>query len=91
MFLVAKLIITLTDVLFALLCIRALCTWLFGFNWPWVYKVYDICVKLTEFIVAPCRKITDRFSGGMFDWSVLLAFLVLILIRDVLVRIVLMI
>ena len=91
MWIIAKLIITITDLLFALLCIRALCTWLFGFGWPWVEKVYEISVKCTDFLVEPCRRLTDRFSGGMFDWSVLLACLVLILVRDILLKIVMII
>lgn len=91
MFIAARLVILITNLLFALLCVRALCTWLFGFNRPWIYKVYDISVKLTDFLVAPCRKLTDRFSGGMFDWSVLLACLVLILVRDVLLKVIMMI
>ncbi len=91
MIIAAKLVILVTNILFALLVVRAVCTWLFQFNSPLVEKAYEISCALTEFLVKPCRKLTDRFSGGMFDWSVLLACLVLILARDVLLRIITMI
>ena len=70
-----------------ILVIRALTSWLVGSGSPMVQKVRAVCTSVTEFLVAPCRKITDRFSNGMFDWSVLLAFLVVILVRDISQRI----
>ncbi len=90
MILLGKAIIIVSNVLFGLLVVRALCSWLMGGSRPWVQTVYRISAGLTEFLVAPCRKITSKFNGGMFDWSLLLACLVIMLARDILLRIVMM-
>ncbi len=90
MILLGKAIIIVSNVLFGLLVVRALCSWLMGGGRPWVQTVYRISAGLTEFLVAPCRKITSKFSGSMFDWSLLLACLVIMLARDILLRIVMM-
>lgn len=88
MILLGKAIIIASNVLFGLLVVRALCTWLMGSGKSWVNTIYRISVGLTEFLVAPCRRITSKFRGGMFDWSLLLACLVIILARDILLRVV---
>ncbi len=71
------------------LVIRALTSWFVGGGSPTIQKVRVICTNLTEFLVAPCRKFVSRFNNGMFDWSVLLAFLVVVLARDIAQRIIL--
>ena len=85
MVLLGKAIIIVSNILFGLLVVRALCSWLMGSG-----TIYRISAGLTEFLVAPCRKITSKFSGGMFDWSLLLACLVIMLARDILLRVVMM-
>ena len=50
------------------------------------YGIYRFLITLTEPVVAPCRKITSRFNTGMFDFSVLLAFFIVMIVRDILVR-----
>ena len=74
------------DLFIAILCIRALCSWLYGFGSQTIYKIGSIATRLTEFIVAPCRRLISRYNTGMFDWSVLLAFLVVVLVRDIALR-----
>ena len=73
-----------------LLVVRALSSWFLQTGSPIVNKASSICTACMEFLVAPCRRLISRFqSGGMFDWSVLLAFLVVILVRDIVQRILL--
>ena len=75
------------EVIMLLLCGRAICSW-FARPGGTAYKVYQVFVMLTEPIVAPCRMITSRFRTGSFDFSVLIAFFLVIIIRDILFRII---
>lgn len=75
------------DLFIAVLCVRALCSWLYGFGNQTIFKIGNIATRLTEFLVAPCRRLISRFNTGMFDWSVLLAFLVVVLVRDIAIKI----
>ena len=68
-----------------LLLARALCSW-FVRGQGGAYKLYQLLAMVTEPIVAPCRKITSRFPTGMFDFSVFLALLLVMVARDILVR-----
>lgn len=47
-------------------------------------KLYMLLVQLTEPIVGPCRKLLSRFNTGMFDFSVLVAMLAVMLVRNLL-------
>ena len=71
-----------------LLIARAVCSW-FVRGGGTGYKIYQILSMLTEPVVAPCRMLTRRFRTGIFDISVLLAFLLVMVARDVLVRLLL--
>ena len=77
-----------SQILIYLLIARAVCSW-FVRGGGTGYKIYMVLCRITEPIVAPCRKITRRFNTGMIDISVLLAFLVIMVVRDLLVRILL--
>ena len=77
----------IAQILIYLLVARAVCSW-FVRGGGTGYKIYLILTRLTEPVVAPCRKITQRFRTGMFDISILLAFLFIMIIRDVLVRLI---
>ena len=90
MVLLGKAIIIVSNILFGRLVVRALCSWLMGSGRSWVQTIYRISAGLTEFLVAPCRKITSKFNGGMFDWSLLLACLVIMLARDILLKLIMM-
>ena len=71
------------DLFLALLCIRALSSWLLGMNNGVINWISNISIRLTEFLVGPCRKLISKYNNGMIDWSVLLAFLVVVLFRDI--------
>ncbi len=51
-------------------------------------KIYKILVDLTEPVVGPCRKFLSKFNTGMFDFSVLLAMLLIEGVVSILVRLV---
>ena len=77
------------EVITLLLIARAICSW-FARSGNGAYKIYLMLVRLTEPIVAPCRKVTERFQRGMFDFSVLLAFFLVMIVRDLLIRLLLL-
>ena len=84
--LLASAINAFAEVILLLLCGRAICSW-FARQGGMAYRIYQVFVMLTEPIVAPCRKITSRFQTGMFDFSVLLAFFLVIAARSILLNI----
>ena len=70
---------------------RAVLSWFVRGRYGTAYKIYMLLTRLTEPVVAPCRKITRRFNTGMFDISVMLAFLLVMVVRDLLIRLLLFI
>ena len=84
--LLISIINAVAQVMIYLLIARALCSW-FVRGGGTGYKIYMVLVRLTEPVVAPCRRITRRFSTGMFDISVMLAFFLVMIVRYVLVGI----
>ena len=78
------------QIILLLLVARAICSW-FIRPGSQAYRFYQLILMLTEPVVAPCRMITSKFNTGMLDLSVLLAFFLVIIVRDILVRVLLMI
>lgn len=71
---------------------RAVLSW-FGQNpYSGIGKVYQFMVKVTEPIIAPARMILQRFNlnTGMLDLSVILAFFMVRIVSQLLIRILLM-
>ena len=89
-FLVIHAIRIISQIIIYLLIGRAVCSWFVRNRYGTGYKIYMILTRLTEPVVAPCRKITQRFNTGMFDISVMLAFLLVMVVRDLLIRALLM-
>lgn len=50
-------------------------------------KVYLFTIKLTEPIAGPIRNAMSRVNTGMFDFSLLITFLIIEIVREVLIRI----
>lgn len=49
-------------------------------------KIYGVLVQLTEPLVGPCRRLISRYNTGMFDFSLWIAMLVVMLVRNLLLR-----
>ena len=80
-------IIYFGDVLSTALFVRALMSWFVRGGSGVLGKVYRILYRITEPIVAPCRKLMNRyFNTGMFDFSVFVAMILIELVTRVLVR-----
>jgi YggT family protein len=74
------------DLLTFLLLARAVLSWFVNpysrSGYGALYKINAILIQLTEPMVAPCRRILRNFNTGMFDFSILAAMLLLMLIRN---------
>ena len=75
-------------ILILLLCGRAILSWFARDPYSPVGKLYSICIQLTEPIVAPCRRLLSRFNTGVIDFSVLLAFFLVEICENILIRII---
>ena len=87
MVVVIRVVHIMCNIVYLLLLARCICSWMYGMNSPVVAKAAQISTDLTEWLVAPCRKMISKWNSGMFDWSVFLAFIVLEIIERALLRI----
>lgn len=78
------------QVLTVALIARAVLSWFAGNAYSPVGRIYHFFVTLTEPLVGPCRRLLYRFdiNTGMFDLSVLMAFFLVEIVANLLVRLV---
>ena len=74
-----------------MLLARALLSWFVRDQYSTLGKIYIAIIRFTEPIVAPCRRALSRLNTGMFDFSVLLAMLLISAVSNILIRIIYMI
>lgn len=79
------------NLLIMILMLRALFSWFAMNPYSSLGKAYQVMVRLSEPIVAPCRRLLSRWNTGMFDFSVLLAFLLIEIVERVLIRIIVLV
>lgn len=81
------------QVLTMLLVLRAILSWFAQNPYSSLGRIYGILLRLTEPIVNPCRNLLRRLNinTGMLDLSVLVAFFLIEIVSNVLVRIVLLV
>lgn len=79
------------EVLELMLLARALLSWFVRDQYSTLGKIYIAIIRFTEPIVAPCRRALSRLNTGMFDFSVLLALLLISAVSNILIRIIYMI
>ncbi len=70
-------VIIFKELLLLLFIVRVVLSWLIslGFRHRIAIQIYELVGKFIEPIVYPCRKLLSRFNTGMFDFSLVLAFL----------------
>lgn len=75
------------------LVIRALLSWFARDPYSPLGKAYAVMVRITEPIVDPCRRLLARLNinTGMLDFSVLVAFFLIEIVANILMRLVLLI
>ncbi len=68
---------------------RAIMSWFVNSGNQTVYRAYVLLCGLTEIVVAPCRLLLGKLNinTGMFDFSVLLALILVQTLGNILIRI----
>lgn len=87
-FFIIRVLILFFRVLELSLVARALLSWFVRDYSSPVARIYQVFVTITEPIVEPCRKLMSRFNTGMFDFSLIVAFLLIGIVQEILIRIV---
>lgn len=86
-FILIKAVSWFADVLIYLLLGRAIMSWFVRDPGSPLFGIYQLLIRVTEPILSPCRKLLARFNTGMFDFSILVAFLLISLARNVIINI----
>jgi len=73
------------EILTILIIARAIMSWFVKDPSSSLFNIYQTVIRLTEPIVAPCRRLLSRFNTGMMDFSILVAFLLISVARNVIV------
>ena len=82
-------ILIFSDLFVWALIIRAVFSWFVRDQYSTLGKIYIALIRFTEPVVAPCRKALSRLNTGMFDFSVLLAMILVQAVARLLVNIIL--
>ena len=92
MYTLIRIVVYFGDVLSTALLVRALLSWFVRTgNRGLLGQIYGILYKITEPIVAPCRRLMNRyFNTGMFDFSIFVAMILINLVTRVAVRLLLL-
>jgi len=77
------------ELLTTLMIARVIFSWIQPNPYGLLGKIHAFCIRLTEPIVAPCRQFLSRFNTGMLDFSVMMAFLLVQMAANILIRIIL--
>ena len=72
-YILCRAILIFSDLFVWALIIRAVFSWFVRDQYSTSGKIYMALIRFTEPVVAPCRKALSRLNTGMFDFSVLLA------------------
>lgn len=86
----AQAISLFAEILTFIMIVRVLLSWIQPNPYGVLGKINWFSIRLTEPVVAPCRALLSRFNTGMFDFSILLAFFLVQIVANVLIRIILM-
>jgi len=76
------------EVITAAMIIQVILSWFIRDRYSPLGKLYMFLGIITEPIVAPCRKLLSRVNTGMFDFSFVLALILLQVITNLLIRLV---
>lgn len=86
-FILIKAVNWFAEILIFMLLGRAIMSWFVRDTNSSLFNAYQLLIRVTEPIVAPCRKFMSRFNTGMMDFSVLVAFVLISLARNVIIGI----
>ncbi len=87
-YILCRAILIFSDIFVWALLLRAVLSWFARDQYSTVGKIYVALIRFTEPVVAPCRKALSRLNTGMFDFSVLLAMILVQAVARLLVNII---
>ncbi len=87
-YVLCRAILIFSDIFVWALIARAILSWFARDQYSNLGKVYIALIRFTEPVVAPCRKALSRLNTGMFDFSVLLAMILVQAVARLLVNII---
>lgn len=70
---------------------RAIFSWFARDPYSPVGRIYRFTIALTEPIVRPCRNFMSRFNTGMFDFSIVIAMILVEIVTNLIVKLLLII
>ena len=79
------------ELLLLLLVARAVFSWFSIRPYSTASKIYMALCSITEPLVSPCRNLLARFNTGMFDFSVVMAFFLVSIVRKLIIMLLLII
>ncbi len=89
-YILARAVYWFCEVIIYLLLARCILSWFVRDPYTTMGKIYGFTIKLTEPVAAPCRALLSRVNTGMFDFSLLLAVLLMELVESLLMRLLVM-
>lgn len=86
--LLAYTVVRLGDIITAAICIKALMSWFMAMSYnsvgPGIARIYELLTRITDPFVVPCRNFMQRFfNTGMFDFSSMVAIILIELVTRV--------
>ena len=88
-YVIAQAIYWFAELLTFLMILRCIFSWIRPNPYGILGKINEFSIRLTEPLVASCRQLLSRFNTGMFDFSVMLAFFLVQIAANLMIRIVL--
>lgn len=79
------------EVLSSAMIVQVILSWFVRDRYSPLGKLYMFLNTFTEPIVAPCRRLLSRVNTGMFDFSFVLALILLQVVTNLLIKLVYMI
>lgn len=85
-------IVWFAQILELLIMLRAIMSWFVRNPYSLAGRIYGMTISLTEPLAAPIRNLMNKFNGGsMVDWSLFIAFLLIGIVRNLLIRLIMII
>lgn len=76
------------NIIMYLLLARAIISWFPATQGGSLTKIYSGLVKLTEPVAEPCRRLIGKFYSGIFDFSLVLAMILVQVASNIIIKLI---
>ncbi|MCQ2551209.1 MAG: YggT family protein [Clostridia bacterium] len=80
----------LSEIIIWVILARCILSWFVRDPYSPIGKIYMLTIRFTEPIVRPCRNLLGNFNTGNFDFSLLVAFLLVEVVSRLIIRLLMM-